>query len=84
MLCGRLVLQEEDSMNEGTEHSADERTDTESSLLEHRVAVGDRAEPVDEEGGSAHSPGYDESPARERSSAGSIARRERDPARGEG
>jgi uncharacterized membrane protein len=71
-------------MYEDTEHSADERTDTESSLLEHGVTVRDRAEPVDEEDGSAHPPGYQESPGRERSSAGGIARRERDPARGEG
>jgi hypothetical protein len=67
-----------------TEHSADERTDTESSLFELGAAVGDRAEPVDEEDGSAHAPGFhDDSPERERSSAGRIARRERDPARGE-
>ena len=72
-------------MLEDTEHSADKRTDTESELLERErggPAV-DTAEPVDEEGGSAHSPGYYEPPA-DRSSGDGIARRERSPERGEG
>ena len=70
-------------MLEDTEHSADKRTDTESDLLEGGGASSDVAEPSDEEGGSAHPPGYHE-PATERSSAGGIARRERNPERGEG
>ncbi len=70
-------------MLEDTEHSADKRTDTEGDLLERGVPSFDIAEPTDEEGGSAHSPGYHE-PATERSSDDGIARRERSPERGEG
>ena len=70
-------------MLEDTDHSADKRTDTESDLLERAGAARDIAEPRDEEGGSAHPPGHHE-PATERSSAGGIARRERNPERGEG
>ena len=69
-------------MLEDTEHSADKRTDIESDLLERSGATSDTAEPSDEEGGSAHSPGYHE-PATERSSTDGIARRERNPERGE-
>jgi hypothetical protein len=81
---GRLAADElqEDSMLEDTDQSADKRTDTESDLLERGAPSRDVAEPRDEEGGSAHPPGYHE-PA-ERSSAGDIARRERNPERGEG
>jgi uncharacterized membrane protein len=71
-------------MLEDTEHSADKRTDTESDLLERSGAASDIAEPSAEEGGSAHPPGYHEPPATERSSASGIARRERNPERGEG
>ena len=70
-------------MLEDTEHSADKRADTESDLLERAGAASDIAEPSDEEGGSAHPPGYHE-PATERSSADGIARRERNPERGDG
>jgi hypothetical protein len=70
-------------MLEDTEHSADKRTDADSELFERAGASGDNAEPTDEEGGSAHSPGYHE-PATERSSDDGIARRERSPERGEG
>ena len=70
-------------MSEDTDHSADERTDADSDLLERAGAAGGTAEPSDEEGGSAHPPGYHE-PGTERSSAGGIARRERNPERGEG
>ena len=70
-------------MLEDTDHSADKRTDTESDLLERAGASSDVAEPSDEEGGSAHPPGYHE-PAAERSSTDGIARRERNPERGEG
>ena len=68
-------------MLDDTEHSADKRTDTDGDLLERRAPSRDIAEPRDEEGGSAHPPGYHE-PAGERSSG--IARRERNPERGEG
>ena len=71
-------------MLEDTDHSADKRTDTESDLLESHVAATDIAEPSDEEGGSAHPPGYHEPLSTERSSADGIARRERNPERGEG
>ena len=70
-------------MLDDTEHSADKRTDTDGDLLERRAPSRDIAEPRDEEGGSAHPPGYHE-PATDRSSAGDIARRERNPERGDG
>jgi len=85
MLGGRLAADElqEDSMLEDTDNAADKRTDTESELLERGAPSRDVAEPRDEEGGSAHPPGYHE-PAGERSSGDGIARRERNPERGEG
>ncbi len=69
-------------MLDDTEHSADKRTDADSDLFERGVPSFDIAEPIDEEGGSAHSPGYHE-PATERSSDG-IARREPSPKKGDG
>jgi hypothetical protein len=71
-------------MHEDAADSADERTDTESSLLEQAGARGAdaRAEPTDDENGSSHPPGFHEPSARGYS-AENIARREREPAREE-
>jgi hypothetical protein len=71
-------------MHEDAAYSADERTETESSLLEQAAARGAdaRAEPTDEENGSSHPPGFHE-PSETAYSAENIACREREPAREE-
>jgi hypothetical protein len=71
-------------MDEKAGYSADERTDTESYLLEGSAATAAdaRAEATDEEDGSAHSPGFLESSEAEYSGS-DVARRERNPTRGE-
>jgi hypothetical protein len=71
-------------MSEDAEYSADEPTDTESYLLQQAAAAHPeaRAEPTDEEGGSAHPPGFHE-PDESGYAKGDRARRERNPTREE-